>query len=162
MADNDAMCLRWLAVALIVAAPATAACRSKADRLRDEFKVRLKTSAPLSRSELTRLMDETNRAMEGRKIRFVSNGVSHEPDEQERAAVLAVLHGQSSVEDGGVRDGNGATLRGVAGPATPVNSELEAIASVWVDVDTFLPRRYEFSYGQSASGDYAYDITFEK
>jgi len=161
MVDSDAVPLRWLAlVAVAVVAVATAACRSEADRLRDEFKVRLKTTAPLSPGELARLMDEANRAMEGRQMRFVSNGVSHEPNEQERAAVLTVLHGQGSVEDGGVRDGHGVTLRGVSGPATPVNSELEAIATVWVDIDTFLPRRYEFSYGPSGSGDYAFDISW--
>ena len=161
MVDNVAMCPRWLFVVLtVVVGSAVAGCRSEADRLRDEFKARLKTAAPLTPGEMTRLMDETNRAMEGKRMRFANNGVSHEPNEQERAAVVTLIHGQLSVEDGGVRDGNGVTMRGIAGPATPVNSELEAIGSVWIDVETFLPRRYEFTYGQGGSGDYAFDISW--
>jgi len=157
----NAMRARRLAIAFgILMIASAAACRSEADRLRDEFKARLKTPAPLSPAELTRLMDEANRAMDGKKMRFVSNGVSHEPNEQERAAVVTLLHGQRSVEDGGVRDDSGATMRGIAGPATPVNSELEAIGSVWIDVETFLPRRYEFTYGRGANGDYAFEISW--
>ena len=147
----------WLAVVVVLAC---GACRSEAERLRGEFKERLKTAAPLSPAELTRFMDETNRAMEGKKMRFVSNGVSHEPSEQERAAVVTLLHGRISVEDAGVRDGSGTAWRGIAGPATPVNSELEAVATVWVDVESFLPRRYEFSYGQVGHGDYSFDISW--
>jgi hypothetical protein len=153
------MHLRCLAAAIIATAAITA-CRSETDRMRGQFTDRLRQPAPLTPLELSHLIDESSRAMDGRQMRFVSRGVSHEPSEQERAALVTLLHGQISVEDGGVRDRNGAALRGVSGPATPVNSELEAIASVWVDVDTFLPRRYEFSYGQSGAGDYAYDITF--
>jgi len=155
------MCPRWLAVALIATVPAIAACRSEADRVREQFTARLKDPARLTPLELAHLMDEANRAMEGKKMRFVNGGVSHEPDEKERAGVAMLLSGRISVEDGLVRHAEGTTLRGIVGPATPVNAELEALASVWVAVDTFLPQRFEFSYGQPGYGDYAYDIRFE-
>ena len=156
-----AMCLRWLAVALIATAPAITACRSEADRVREQFTARLKEPARLTPLELAHLMDEANRAMEGKKMRLVNGGVSHEPNEKERAEITALLGGRISVEDGLVRNADGTTLRGVVGPATPVNSELEALASVWIAVDTFLPQRFEFSYGQGGDGDYAYNIRFE-
>ena len=156
-----AMCLRWLAVALIATAPAITACRSEADRVREQFTARLQEPARLTPLELAHLMDEANRAMEGKKMRFVNGGVSHEPNEKERAELTMLLGGRISVEDGFVREANGTTLRGVVGPATPVTAELEALASVWIAVDTFLPQRFEFSYGQPGDGDYAYDIRYE-
>ena len=39
------------------------------------------------------------------------------------------------------------------------SSEIDATAILWIDTDTFLPRRYELAYAMSGLGDYAYDLT---
>ena len=39
-------------------------------------------------------------------------------------------------------------------------SEVDATQTLWIDVDTFVPKRYEFQYSMPGFGDYAYDLTF--
>ena len=40
-------------------------------------------------------------------------------------------------------------------PARSDNAEVEAARKLWIDVDTFLPRRFEFVYGVAGYGDYS-------
>jgi hypothetical protein len=52
----------------------------------------------------------------------------------------------------------GMTLRGLNANATPPMSEIDASQTLWIDVDTFQPRRYEFAYSMPGLGDSAYDL----
>jgi hypothetical protein len=153
---------------LVLALSLAAACESADDRARVEFSTRLTSASRLTSLEMTRLMEETNRAIEhersdGRKMQLHSGDVSHEADDKDRSELTMLLGSQPSiVEDGGTREVGGAILRGILGPATPVQSELEVTAGLWIDVATFLPRRYEVAHGGAGDGDYAYDVRFER
>jgi len=48
--------------------------------------------------------------------------------------------------------------RGLTTGATPAMSELDAMQTLWIDVDSFVPRRYEFAYSSPGFGDYSYDL----
>ena len=50
--------------------------------------------------------------------------------------------------------------RGLKTGGATVLSELDATQTLWIDVDSFVPRRYEFEYSSPGFGDYAYDLTF--
>ena len=39
--------------------------------------------------------------------------------------------------------------------------QIEAFRRLWVDVETFLPRRFEFAYAFPGFGDYSYDLVVE-
>jgi len=42
------------------------------------------------------------------------------------------------------------------------NAEVEAARRLWIDVATFLPRRFEYVYGVSGYGDYSLDLSIER
>jgi hypothetical protein len=63
------------------------------------------------------------------------------------------------VYDGGLKvDGKNAWRSLKTGGTTPL-SELDATQTLWIDVDTFVPKRYEFEYSSPGFGDYSYDLT---
>jgi hypothetical protein len=37
-------------------------------------------------------------------------------------------------------------------------SELDAMQTLWIDIDSLVPRRYEFAYSSPGFGDYAFDL----
>jgi hypothetical protein len=41
-----------------------------------------------------------------------------------------------------------------------VHSELDAARTLWIDVETFLPHRFELTYSLPGFGDYAYDLVW--
>jgi hypothetical protein len=47
-------------------------------------------------------------------------------------------------------------------PAKSNNAEYEASRKLWIDVQTFLPQRFEFVYGVAGLGDYAFDLAIEQ
>jgi hypothetical protein len=74
--------------------------------------------------------------------------------------VLGLLSDPGEVYDGGLRVDGKKVWRGLKTGATPALSELDATQTLWIDVDSFVPRRYEFEYSSPGFGDYAYDLTF--
>jgi hypothetical protein len=150
--------VRRLLCVLLAIAATTLACESKEEKARAEFSARLKQEARLTREEIARLYEEIGRALAGRKILAKQGAVTRELDDRQSAAVLGMLSDPSLVGDRGVRTVNGVTMRGLDANGTPPTSEIDATQILWIDVETFLPRRYEFTYAMSGLGDYAYDL----
>jgi hypothetical protein len=98
----------------------------------------------------------------GKSVQVREGAISRTLDNEQRLAVLGVLSDPDAVYDGGLRLEGNATWRGLKAGATPVLSELDATQTLWIDVETFLPRRYEFEYSSPGFGDYAYELTFRK
>ncbi len=136
------------------------ACESPEDAARARFQERLKTSAPLTHAEMGQLVGHTLAAIGGRPARVRDGTTVRTLDAKAQAEVLAVLSGELPVSDAGVRQADNRILRGIEGPATPAHSELDAAQTLWIDVDTLLPHRFELIYSLPGFGDYAYDLIF--
>jgi len=143
---------------VLVAAFACASCQSAEDKARAEFSARLKDRKQLSRDELVRLYSEIGRALGRRKLLAKQGAVTRELDERQQAAVLGMLSDPTLVGDSGVRADGTRTLRGVNANGTPATSEIDATQTLWIDVESFLPVRYEFTYAMAGLGDFAYDL----
>ena len=135
-------------------------CKSPEDATRARFRERLRASAPLTPPEVNQLVTYTLAAIGGRPVRIAEQGAVRELDAKGRAEVLAVLGGGPPVSDAGLRTTDARTLRGIEGPGTPVHSELDAAQTLWIDVSTFLPHRFELTYSLPGFGDYAYDLAW--
>jgi hypothetical protein len=70
-----------------------------------------------------------------------------------------MLSDPTLVGDGGVRVDQGRTFRGLTANGTPPTSEIDATQLLWIDADSFLPARYEFTYAMAGLGDFSYDLT---
>ena len=74
--------------------------------------------------------------------------------------MLGLLTDPAAVYDAGPKTEGNATWRGLKAGGTPVHSEVDATQTLWIDVETFEPRRYEFEYSMPGQGDYSYDLSF--
>jgi hypothetical protein len=136
------------------------ACGSPEDAARARFRERLLASESLTHAEVNQLVAGTLAAVGGRPLRVRDGEAVRTLDGRGRAEVLAVLGGNFPVSDAGVRTTGGVTLRGVEGPATPSHSELDAAQTLWIDLETFLPQRFELTYSMPGFGDYAHDLVW--
>jgi hypothetical protein len=148
--NRGALVLAWCLLAV--------GCESPEDPTRARFRERLQASTPLIQPELNQLVGYTLAAIGGRPVRIREQGTVRELDAKGRAEVLAVLGDGAPVSDAGLRTADNRTLRGIEGPGTPVHSELDAAQTLWIDIGTFLPHRFELTYSLPGFGDYAYDI----
>jgi hypothetical protein len=135
-------------------------CESPEDATRARFRERLRASTTLTPPEVDQLVSYTLAAIGGRPVRIREQGTVRELDAKVRAEVLAVLGGGPAVSDAGLRTADHRTLRGIEGPGTPVRSELDAAQTLWIDIGTFLPHRFELAYSLPGFGDYAYDFVW--
>lgn len=145
-------------IATVIAAPAPAQVGDATETLR----ARLGAATELSRDERARLIEAAARAMAGKVARIQDGPLTHDLDDKTRARIFAILTGRLPVDDGGLRTAAGYTMRGLRAPATPVQSEVDASETLWIDTATLLPRRFEFTYSMPGFGDAAFDLTFEK
>jgi hypothetical protein len=135
-----------------------AGCGPTEDPARVELRRRLMAPERLSEVEMGRLMRETVNTLSARPVRVREGDGTRTLDEAARAEVLAVLTGNLSVEDVGLRKEGELMLRGISGPGTPRDSELDAAQTLWIDVQTFLPRRFDLVYSLPGFGDHSYDL----
>lgn len=144
---------------LLVAVAVLSACQSPAEKARSEFSIRLKQDARLTSAERQRFFDEIAAAIAGRPVHVKQGGVTRALDEQQRVAVLGMLSDPAAVYDSGVRIEGGNTWRGIKAGGTPATSEVDATQTLWIDVDTFLPMLYDFTYSMPGFGDYSYELS---
>src|SRR6185295_18150427 len=111
----------------------------------------------LSRDDQARLITEAGRAMSGKVARIQDGPLTQDLDDKSRAGIFAILTGRLPVTDGGLRTTADGPLRGLRAPATPVQSEVDATETLWIDTGTLLPRRFEFTYSMPGFGDAAFD-----
>ena len=145
---------------IFVACVLAIGCESSEDLTRARFRARLEASAPLTPPEVNQLVSYTLASIGARSVRVRQQGAVRELDAKGRAEVLAVLGGGAPVSDAGLRAVGDRRLRGIEGPGTPVQSELDAAQTLWIDIDTFLPYRFELTYSLPGFGDYAYDLVW--
>jgi hypothetical protein len=136
------------------------ACESPEEAARARFQERVKAPATLTHPEVNQLVSYALAAVGERSIRVREQGAVRALDAKGRAEVLTVLSGTVPVSDAGIRRADNRTLRGIEGPGTPTHSELDAAQTLWIDIDTFLPHRFELTYSLPGFGDYAYDIAW--
>jgi hypothetical protein len=146
---------------LVLCVCVAAACRSPAERARAEFSARLSRETRLTKEERSRLFTEIGRAIEGKTFRRQQGAVKRELDGAQSEAMLSMLVEPDAVYDLGLRADGTATLRGLESGATPVHSEVDAKQVLWIDIDTFVPKRYEFTYSMPGLGDVSYDLLVE-
>lgn len=149
-----------VAAFLLTLCAVAAACESPEEAARARFQERLKAPATLTHPEVDQLVSYVLAAVGERPVRVREQGAVRALDAKGRGEVLTVLSGTVPVSDAGIRTADNRTLRGIEGPGTPTHSELDAAQTLWIDIDTFLPRRFELTYSLPGFGDYAHDIVW--
>jgi hypothetical protein len=142
---------------LLLATIMIAACGRPEDPARVELRARLEQEATLSNEEIGHLLDEVGRSLAGKTVRIKEGSAPRELDEAQREVVLGMLTYRAGVFDEGLRTVDGAALRVLNAPGRASNAELDATRLLLIDVNTFLPRRFEFRSGV-ASDEYAFDL----
>lgn len=146
-----------IVVLLLLTPGAFPACGEREDPARAAFRARLTEDGPLSSAELARFRDEIAKAIEGRT--FLKQGPVAQPlDAEEQVIVFGMLTEPAGMYDEGLRTEGEKTFRVLNAPGRSTNSEIEAVRRLWVDVETFLPRRFEFAHAFPGHGEYAFDL----
>lgn len=124
------------------------------------MRARLKEERRLTPDEIRAFFDQIAPGVADKKVSVKQGAVTRELSAEERTSVLGILSDPGRVYDEGLRhEGNG-IWRGLTTGATPAMSELDAMQTLWIDIDSLVPRRYEFAYSSPGFGDYAYDLVF--
>jgi len=145
---------------LVLASAVCSACGAREDPARTALRARLENDATLSTDELARFRAEITRAMEGKT--FLQQGpVPAELDSEQRAIVFGMLSDPAGLFDEGIRSEHDTTFRVLNAPGQSANPEIEASRRLWVDIETFLPRRFEFAHAFQGPDDYAFDLTLK-
>lgn len=155
-------CLVIAGMTLFLAAGAISACAPAENPARAELRSRLNQETRLSEAELGRLSDEIAQSIEGKSVRITERGGTRTPAGDQRAEVFSVLRDRAGVYDEGLKREGATTYRILNGPGKSDNAEIEAAQRLWVDIETLLPRRYEFTYAFQGYGDYAFDLDVER
>ena len=138
-----------------------AACARPEDPARVQLRERLKQKPQLSSEDLTRVRDEVGKAIAGRKVRLKEDGAARDLNEEQRAVILGMLAEPAGLFDEGLRQEANGTFRILNAPGESLNPEIEASRKLWIDLQTFQPRRFEFAYAFPGNGDYAFDLVVE-
>jgi hypothetical protein len=135
-----------------------ASCAPPEDPARAELRSRLKQQESLSADEIARVFDEVDRVLQGKTVRIVRGSAATDLGAAERDIVLGMLADRTGVFDEGLRSGGGRQARVFNAPGQSNNPEIEASRRLFVDVETFLPLRFEFAYAFPSPDDYSYDF----
>jgi hypothetical protein len=130
--------------------PALAAMRS-----------RLKQQAQLSPEELGRLLDHLSAELSKKDVTFLQDGVVMELDAPQQDVALGMLKERAGVFDEGMRVAGETTLRIINAPGRSPNAENPATRRLLVDVETLLPRRFEYSLDVPDPSAYSLDLVVE-
>jgi hypothetical protein len=125
------------------------------------IKARVATRASLSETEFAQLLDATGRAMTGKTMRVRQGAMARALTERERQQIFDVLGDPRGLSDAGLTTVGGRPARGVRVQAASAQSEIEATSTVWIDVASLLPCRYDFAYVAPGFGDVTLELTFE-
>ena len=145
------------ATCLLIVACLLPGCHHE-DPARASLRARLREERRLTPDEIRAFFVQIAPVVAGKKVSVTQGAVTRELSADERSSVLGLLSDPGSVYDEGLRREGSSTWRGLKTGATPPTSELDAMQTLWIDVDSFVPRRYEFAYSSPGFGDYAYDL----
>jgi hypothetical protein len=149
----------WRTVWLLTLATSLAACQPE-DPSRTALRARLKQENRLTPDEIRAFFDQIATVIANKKVTVKQGALTRALDDEQRTGVLGMLSDPGSVYDGGLKVDGKSQWRGLKTGGTPPMSELDATQTLWVDVDSFVPKRFEFEYSSPGFGDYAYDLTF--
>ena len=153
--DNTAV--RRIAV-LFVVLIVVAGCTPAENPDRAELLARLAQEGQLSQEEIARVFEQVDQALQHKTIRVVRGATSTALGDAERSVVLGMLGDRAGVFDEGLRSGGGRRARVFNAPGLSNNPEIEATRRLFIDVETFLPLRFEFAYAFPSPDDYALDL----
>jgi hypothetical protein len=129
------------------------------DPVRSALRERLQLEMQLSSEELDGLRAEVLRAM-GDQVFLVRMGNDTHPVPAERQSVVfGMLKDPTGLFDEGLRDVDGTRYRILNAPGIAPSSEIDAARRLYIDVETLLPGRFEFSYGFPSPENYTYELT---
>lgn len=143
---------------LLVLSTLAASCAAPEDPARVDLRARLKQQAVLTDEELGRVVTEVGKSIGDKPVRISQDGVTKELDAAQRDVVLGMFENRVGMYDEGLKDVGGRTVRVLNAPGISQYMEYSATRRIMVDVETFLPRRFEFSYEFQGMGDYAFDL----
>jgi hypothetical protein len=149
-------------MALLLASIAISACGRPEDPARIALRERIKQDTRLYDEELTRFIDETARSIEGKMVLIKTGNTTAALDVEQRETVLGMLIDRAGVFDEGLRTDNGVVSRVLNAPGVSPSPEIEATRRLLIDVETFLPRRFEFTFFLVDLGNYSYDLVVEE
>lgn len=135
-----------------------AACARPEDPARVELRERLRQEAQLSPDELDRLRAEVSRTMGDAAVEIREGTATRPLQPEQRVVVLGMLEDPLGLFDEGPRREGDETFRVLNAPGVAPSSEIDAARRLWIDVETFLPRRFEFSYNFQSPDNYAFDL----
>jgi hypothetical protein len=150
----------WRAIGLLLMVTSIGACHHE-DPARAAMRARLKQDTRLTPDEIRTFFDQIAPVIAGKKLTVKQGALTRTLEETERMSVLGMLSDPGAVYDAGLKVEGKNIWRGLKTGGTMALAELDATQTLWVDVVTFLPCRYEYEYSSPGFGDYAYDLTFE-
>ena len=147
-------------VVILVATLIVTACTTE-DPARVALRARLKEPPQMSQQDLGRALDEVAKGLAGKTLLVKVDAATKEMNQEQRDVVLGMLTDRIGVFDEGLRTDGGVTVRVLNAPGLSTNPEYSAARRLLIDVDTFVPRRFEFSYEFPGMGDYAFDLALK-
>ena len=135
---------------------------AREDPVRVELRNRLKQSPQLSPEELGRVLDEVNRTLQGKVVRFQQDNGPQEFTPEQRSVVLGMLTERVGVFDEALRTEDGLQLRIINAPGISTDPEYEATRRLSIDIQTFLPRHFAFHQGVPGMPEaYSFDLVVQ-
>lgn len=148
-----------------------AGCATPEDPARIELRARLKQTAVLSEQELGRMLNEVDRSIGDKVVRFTQEAVpgelsagelsAGELSKDQREVVFGMLTNHNGVYDEGLSTSGDAAVRVFNAPGLSLHAEYSAARRLFVDLETFLPRRFEFRYEFPGMGDYSLELAVD-
>lgn len=161
MSYNFAMRAFHCVVLCLAGAFVAASCAPPEDPARAGLRDRLHQAEPLVGEELDRLRAEVTRTMTDQQFLVRDGDRTHALDADRHAVVFGMLTQPIGMFDEGLREEEGHAFRILNAPATSPSSEIDTARRLWIDVETFLPRRFEYTYGFPHPENYTYDIVVQ-
>jgi hypothetical protein len=143
---------------VLVAVIGIAGCTPTENPERTALRARIEQEEQLSPDEIARVFDQVDEALHGKTIRVARGATKADLSAAERDIVLGMLSDRAGVFDEGLRSGGGRRARVFNAPGKSNNPEIEASRRLFVDVETFLPLRFEFAYAFPSPDDYTLDL----
>lgn len=139
---------------------AATACAPREDPRATSIRNRLHHDAVIPHEQIVEVFQVVASAIAKRTMTATKAGIPIALEDNDRQEVLGMMIDPAGVYDAGLKRENGRTLRGFNAPATPTMSEIDASKTMWIDVETLRPARYDFEYSAPGFGDYSYELTF--
>ena len=152
---------RWRAASVALCIALVVACSAPEDPARTRLRDRLRQETRLSEDEVREVIAEVGRAAAGRRFRVKEGAEARELNPEQREVVFSMVSDPVGVYDEGLRQVGNTTYRVLNGPGRSDNAEIEALQRLWIDLETFLPGRYQFAYAFPGYGDYEYQLTVQ-